>query len=326
MTLQQSALAGIATLLLAACGGSDDASGSAGSGSGGEAGTSVAGSAGTTAGGASNGGAATGGTSGAGPRRCNGHAALCDRPFDQVAFATTHNSMSNADEGWLAPNQEHGLERQLADGIRGMLLDTHDLDGVPYLCHSACSLGKRELADALSAIVAFLQAHPSEVLAFLIEDYVSPSDTAKVFDATGLSSFVYAHPDDAPWPTLGQMIDMGQRLVVMAQEGAPPPAWYLHLWDEAWDTPYSFENVDEFSCAANRGSRDNALFLLNHWVENPLPNQTESAKANQFEVLLGRAEQCHTESGKFPNFIAVNHYASGDLFRVVDALNGVGTN
>ena len=305
--------------------------GDAGSrGSGGEGATSVGGSAGTANGGSggsgNSGGAATGGAAGAGPRRCNGHAALCDRPFDQVAFATTHNSMSNADEGWVAPNQEHGLEQQLADGIRGMLLDTHDLDGVPYLCHSACALGKRDLADAMSAVRSFLEQHPNEVLAFLIEDYVTPSATAKVFDDTGLTALTYPHPSGAQWPTLGELIDSGQRLVVMAQDGGPPPDWYLHLWDEAWDTPYSFKSVSEFSCEENRGSRGNGLFLLNHWVEAPLANNSLSAEANRYDVLLGRAQQCQTESGKFPNFIAVNHYATGDLFRVVDALNGVSSN
>src|SRR5687768_7981316 len=34
----------------------------------------------------------------AGALRCNGHAALCDRRFDEVVFPATHNSMSNADD------------------------------------------------------------------------------------------------------------------------------------------------------------------------------------------------------------------------------------
>ncbi len=328
MVLQRGGLVGLGLLILTACsGGSDGSTGSGGAGSGGEAGASVAGSAGTAAGGSGgSAGTASGGAAGAGPRRCNGHAALCDRPFDQVAFATTHNSMSNSDEGWSLPNQQHGLEQQLADGIRAMLLDTHDDNGTPALCHAYCALGKRDLADALGAIAEFLTQHPNEVMAFLIEDNVSASDTAKVFEATGLDAFVYAHPGGAPWPTLGEMIDSGERLVVTAQSGGPPPAWYLHLWDEAWDTPYSFKSVDEFSCEQNRGSTSNALFLLNHWVEDPVPNEGLSAQANQYDVLLGRARQCQTESGKFPNFIAVNHYATGDLFRVVDALNDVGSN
>ncbi len=256
--------------------------------------------------------------------KCNGHAALCERRFDQVAYATTHNSMSNADEGWLAPNQEHGIERQLEDGVRGFLIDTHyDGGGAPALCHSSCSFGERPLVEALSAFTAFLRAHPNEVIALLVEDYVTPEDTQAAFEASGLAAYAYPHPPGSAWPTLGQLIEQDLRVVVMAQDHGGAPAWYHPLWDLAWDTPYSFEKLEDFSCELNRGRAGSALFLLNHWVENPLANPRLSALANDPEVLLARAERCQTESGSLPNFVAVNHYAAGGLLQVVDTLNGV---
>jgi hypothetical protein len=57
--------------------------------------------------------------------RCNGHAALCDRPLDEVALAATHNSMSVPLPGWYSPEQERPIGGQLEDGIHGLLLDTH---------------------------------------------------------------------------------------------------------------------------------------------------------------------------------------------------------
>jgi hypothetical protein len=56
-------------------------------------------------------------------------------------------------------------------------------------------------------------------------------------------------------------------------------------------------------------------------VENPLPNPTLSRSANASNVLLTRAQTCQMETGKLPNFVAVNHYATGDLFAVVRQLN-----
>ena len=57
---------------------------------------------------------------------CNGHPELCDRPFDKVAFAATHNSMSAGDiADWMFPNQEKGIVAQLEDGVRGFLVDVH---------------------------------------------------------------------------------------------------------------------------------------------------------------------------------------------------------
>ena len=57
--------------------------------------------------------------------RCNGHAALCDRPLDEVVLAATHNSMSVPLPGWISAEQERPIGGQLEDGIHGLLLDTH---------------------------------------------------------------------------------------------------------------------------------------------------------------------------------------------------------
>src|SRR5262249_11602092 len=57
---------------------------------------------------------------------CNGSPSLCDRPLDQVIFPTSHNSMAGAGvPGWMFPNQNADIEKQLADGIRGFLIDSH---------------------------------------------------------------------------------------------------------------------------------------------------------------------------------------------------------
>ena len=91
--------------------------------------------------------------------RCNGHAELCHLAYSEVAYATTHNAMSNEDAGWIAPNQLHGLTRQLADGVRGMMLDTHyGEDGVPSLCHGDCYCGRQALLDGPGEIAVFLSS------------------------------------------------------------------------------------------------------------------------------------------------------------------------
>src|SRR4051794_20749385 len=55
---------------------------------------------------------------------CNGHVELCDRPYDQVAFPATHNSMTAADDGWSLPEQPDGILSQLQAGIRVFLIDS----------------------------------------------------------------------------------------------------------------------------------------------------------------------------------------------------------
>ena len=61
---------------------------------------------------------------------CNGSPALCRRRLNEVEFAATHNSYAAADEpGWYFASQRFGIERQLRDGIRALLVDVHY--GVP---------------------------------------------------------------------------------------------------------------------------------------------------------------------------------------------------
>jgi hypothetical protein len=255
--------------------------------------------------------------------RCNGYENLCDRRFNEVVFPAAHNAMSNSDDGWIAADQVHGMARQLQDGIRAMLIDTYDWLGDAYLCHTSCLLGTKRLVDGLGEVTMFLRQHPNEVLTLIFEDYISTAETEAAFVGSGLVDFVYAHPPGRDWPTLRTMIQDGHRVFVGAQTAGPPPDWYHHFYDVAWDTPYSFKTPSDFSCAQNRGKRGNDLFLLNHWLENPVPSEALSATANAHDLLLGRATRCQSESGKLPNFVAVNHYSIGDLFAVVRELNAL---
>ena len=62
---------------------------------------------------------------------CNGHAELCDRPLTEVALPATHNSMSAPLPGWYAALVDGPIAEQLADGVRGLLIDTHYADRLP---------------------------------------------------------------------------------------------------------------------------------------------------------------------------------------------------
>jgi len=255
------------------------------------------------------------------PRRCNGHAELCDRPLSEVALPATHNSMSNADDGWMVPNQHHGIPQQLEDGVRGFLFDVHEGDdGQPALCHAYCSLGSTPLVEGLGWFKSFLDDNPDEVLEFIVEDDLPAEDISAVFTDVGLDGYAFLLGDEDP--TLGELIDADTRLLVTAESEGPPPDWYQHAWDLYWDTPYSFDTADDFTCDLNRGDPTNPLFLVNHWV-GELPYDDNAAAVNTTEVLGARAEACQQQWGHIPNLVAVDFYDQGDLFSVVDGLNGL---
>lgn len=260
-------------------------------------------------------------------RACNGDPALCERRFDEVVFPCTHNAFSAREYGFqkINANQQSGVARQLADGVRCMMLDVSDEDGTTVLCHGGCALGKVEHAAVLADIGTFLEQNPDEVLTIIYQDDLPVDRIVADLEAADVAKRTYAHAVGSPWPTLASMIDADTRLFVTAEVGGPPPAWFHHVWDLTWDTPYTFHSVDEFSCELNRGSVDNDLFLVNHWVSTVIdtPSEADAATANAYDVLYGRATQCQREAGQLPNFVAVDFYEKGDLFEVVRALNGL---
>ena len=168
---------------------------------------------------------------------------------------------------------------------------------------------------------AFLDEHPDEVVTLLIESHVSAEDTAAAVAQSGLDGYVRTQPPGAPWPTLREMIASGRRLVVFTESGGGAPGWYLSLYEHSWETAYSFRTPADMSCAPNRGDPRHPLFVLNHFISDPVADRAMAAQINHDPTLLDRARRCMRESGRLPNFVAVDFYDVGGLFAVVDALN-----
>jgi hypothetical protein len=204
-----------------------------------------------------------------------------------------------------------------------------------YLCHMFCELGGTPLISVLRDIRDFLVAHPNQVLVVVNEDYVSPKDFVSVVKASGLTKFVYRGPTQAGrWPTLRQMIDSNQRIVFLAENEAGAAAWYHPAYEGITEeTPYEFKHVSQLtkppklaaSCEPNRGPKRGApLFLVNGWIStNPAPLPSNAAKVNAYGPLLRRLRTCERLRHHIPNLVAVDFYKQGDVFKAVDALNGI---
>lgn len=305
---------------------------------------------------------------------CNGHEELCDRRFDEVSFATSHNSMSVVGkQGWFLGEQGLDVEPSLDSGVRALLVDvwygratgagkvrtaarsyqealvvareelgpdTVDaalrvIDAVApgdpggpeglYLCHGLCETGATSLDDTFVDIRRWLAANPDEVLTIFIEDHVDPEDIAAAALGAGLGDFVYTPVEGVQFPTLGEMIRNGQRLVVMLEsgDGRPDFPWLANGFDFIQETPYDFATVESFSCESNRGAPGAPLLQINHWLNGFTNLVSDARRVNAADVLGPRVEQCRTERGMQPNFVAVNYAEIGDLMMVVDQLNGV---
>jgi hypothetical protein len=195
----------------------------------------------------------------------------------------------------------------------------------PYLCHGLCEIGATQWEPVMARVRAWLAAHPREVVTLFIEDYVSPADTANVFRDAGLLPYVHEQQAGKAWPTLEQMIDSGRRLVVLMERrgGGKAYPWLLQGFDYVQDTPFFNPSVADLGCTPNRGTASNPLLLVNHWLNNFNSLVTDSRRVNAYGILEPILVKCQKERGQLPNFIAVNYFNEGDLFRAVDTLNGV---
>lgn len=283
---------------------------------------------------------------------CNGHVELCDQRIDQLVFAGSHNAMSSNDLGWKLAMQDGDIVTQLDGGIRALLIDalywrsTGTVEGGDdaaaefliesalsddqprsgtWLCHGFCALGATDLTGGLTDIDLWLDANPREVLLIVVQDEISEDDLTAAFEVSGLLDRVHVHLDGSSFPTLGELIDTDERVLVYAENGGAPDTWLQNAWTAAFtETPFTFALRSDFSCAPNRGETDNALFLINHWLTTGIPVREAAAAVNDRDALLARVNKCESERGRLPTVLATDFVETGDLIAVVDELNGVG--
>jgi len=251
---------------------------------------------------------------------CNGARELCEKPLNEVTFAVTHNSFATPDR--FKPgfrNQSQHIDRQLEQGIRGLMLDTYWHDPLfsgprAALCHRYCTVGGyTDLEPELASVAAFLDAHPREVVILLVEPHsLSPERFEASMERAGLLRYAFDEPvQNETWPTLGELIARDRRVVVFYEneEGkadATAPAFYRPLWEAAWETPYSFESVSRFSCDKNRGRTGAPFFLVNHFVSDPAGTVDGSREANAPQVLAARLLACGALQR--PSLVAVDYF------------------
>jgi hypothetical protein len=150
---------------------------------------------------------------------CNGYAELCDRKYSEVVFAAAHNAAFVGRTP--AHNQFAYPENDMDQGIRYLTTQLHIVDGEIRQCHSDCALlDVGPFSEILVSIKTWLDAHPREVVTLLVgngDDAIRIEEFVPVFEAAGVADFIYAPegtPGLADWPTLGEIIDSGKRMIL----------------------------------------------------------------------------------------------------------------
>ena len=273
---------------------------------------------------------------------CNGLVDLCYHTFNNVTFAETHNSHSSMDWGFLsyAANHETNLSGQLEFGFRALMLDTHyaaNGSGDVLLCHGGygdeyqgihpCSFGSQSFSLSLDIIYNFLVNNPHEVIVLTIENYVSNSDLQNYLENSGLSEFAYSFDYERGWPTLGAMINSGERIVLFSDSGGDSD-WIHSKWDLMRETEWGAGSLEELSCVPPHGSQDAELYRMSAYLtySSGLSWPHGATMTNNPEFLYNYSLDCWDQMGVRPNFVSVDWWEQGDVPSVVVSINSIEAN
>ena len=225
------------------------------------------------------------------PATCNGHAELCSRAYNAVAFPGDHDSDATVADNFIAADQTGNVAAQLDGGIRVLHFEMQQYQGDTYLCHAVCAVGHTLLLDELKTVETFVAAHPTEVVSLLMESQNTTSDQiAMAVNSAGLMPYVHTQAAGAAWPTLGDMIQHGDHVVIFNADqtstGGGSFGWLNDRFAKTWETPWDNTKPSDFgNCDADRGTKGNDLYVVDTYREDtPIATTSaaESVNVNPF--------------------------------------------
>ncbi len=197
----------------------------------------------------------------------------------------------------------------------------------------------RPLWEVLDEMRGFLMDNPNEVVTFEIEDVTGNlDDIANEFEWAELIDYIHVQDKDELWPTLGEMVTSGKRLVVLinTKDTKKKYPWLTYTGDFMWSSKWDYQTEEEL-LADRYLPKDNSNFqrrhehpqntllsLANHLTWGLAGNPIAAKEVNVTEVLKQRVENIAGQADSIPNFLGVDYVELGDVFDFVDRMNGVG--
>jgi len=138
---------------------------------------------------------------------CNGHAELCTRRYNEVAFAATHNAMSTVADGFNTPYQARSIDDQLVNGIRAFLIDVYTGTPTPErVCTDPTPLLVKQLRrdEGQAAVDQLLSIRNSQcppaggpaASVYLCHSFCELGATKISETLAGIRTFLRDHPND----------------------------------------------------------------------------------------------------------------------------------
>ena len=119
-----------------------------------------------------------------------------------------------------------------------------------------------------------------------------------------------------PWPTLNELIDSNQRLIMFSDDVNNAPPYILEMWAHAVDVHYKAETQADFSCDWFRGEPTTHFYFQSLYF-GPPPQLKQRRRNKHLRRPDARLQNCIQLNGKFPNFITVDFFSWEILCRLL---------
>ncbi|KIP01290.1 hypothetical protein PHLGIDRAFT_17300 [Phlebiopsis gigantea 11061_1 CR5-6] len=195
----------------------------------------------------------------------------------------------------------------------------------------------------LTTVNTWIRANPNEVLTFI---FTNPDGASlpdlwdPAFQDSGIADLLYTPPTvpmkQSDWPTLGDLIDSGKRIITFLDAGADTDRsvpYILPEFEMVWETPFSVTN-SSFPCSVDRIAGPLAttdhMYMINHSLNINLldtgviiSDPEDASTTNGVASILANAAGCEPLSaGRAPNFVLLDFVNLGTGKQAVDQLNG----
>ncbi|KAK3725065.1 Vacuolar protein sorting-associated protein 8 [Vermiconidia calcicola] len=274
---------------------------------------------------------------------CNANAEACNTKYSNISYIGTHNSAFVGDRDDPRVNQEQSVTQQLDAGIRFLQAQTHkDVWGTLSMCHTDCWLmDAGSLEDYLSTVKKWMDDNPDALITMLLGngDNVDVDEFADAFDRANLKHYAFIPPTSPEklemedWPTLGEMIGDGTRLVMFLDYGADETKvpYIMPEFKYFFETPFSTDDLDQ--CKIDRPSEataDGRMYIVNHVLSEEItddliiPNEDAISDTNAATgpgSIGAHVKLCREAHGRTPNFVLVDYFNRGEWLPAQQAMN-----
>jgi hypothetical protein len=267
---------------------------------------------------------------------------LCDRQVNEIVFLGAHAAFTTSQFANAA--QFHDAVEQLSQhNIRALRFTATDCDrigGESCTCDTVlgCRHGNASLTPALTQVAGWLKSNPTESIVIIVDAEGDTRALDRSLRASGIANLTFpmqnytSNSSSDRWPTLSEMLclradELGcvaRPVLLFATDSTLSSGNFAVYVQETQQTVANFSScsITAADAAGQNFSAVDPLFVLNHYLQDPVSSPNLAYEANSEQSVLAHSQLCANVTGLgYPNVVFTDFTSIGDAYAAVEMLN-----